>query len=275
MPAPAILLSRRRVLRAVEQALFLHSRCAHVAADTFADVFDSTLRDLGRQKRIGNGRTGCTDNVALAAVDGFDHVIGIGEPAVANDWNRAADNTLYILNKGAHPVRLTEAGTAGVFAPLFVVADLQRPEIHHSFLVHKLHEADAVLEVLYAVVSVHRIGLETDGYAKPVTDGLFQGRHELDEETRSIFQRTAVLIIATVVALFEELHWQAVVPAGNLNEIETRLLGAFGGQHIHPDEGLNIALIGNGGIDVALGKNIRRQPTGRSGNLSRLKPRSV
>ena len=63
-----------------------------------------------------------------------------------------------------------ETGTAGVFAPLFVVADLQRPEIHHSFLVHKLYEADAVLEVLYTVVSVHRIGLETDGYAKPVTD---------------------------------------------------------------------------------------------------------
>src|SRR5262245_33005905 len=168
-----------------------------------------------------------------------------------------------------------EAGTAVVFAPLFVVADLQRPEIHHSFLVHKLYEADAVLEVLYAVVSIHGIGFETDGYAKPVTDGLFQGHHELDEETRSIFQRTAVLIIATVVTLFEELHRQAVVPAGNLNEIETRLLSPFGGQHIHPDEGLNIALIGNGGIDVALGKNIRRQPTGRSGNLSRLEPRRV
>ena len=56
MPAAAVLLARRRVLRAAQVASAVGERVAGVAADAGADLVVAALLDLERQERVGDRR---------------------------------------------------------------------------------------------------------------------------------------------------------------------------------------------------------------------------
>jgi len=94
---------------------------------TLADVLESTRSDFGGQERIGNARARRADDVALAAAQCFHHVIGAGEPAVADDRHRRADDGLHVRHEGPHPVRLAKARAPRILAPFLVIADLDGP----------------------------------------------------------------------------------------------------------------------------------------------------
>ena len=173
-------------MRAGEQRLLLHPGYAQIAADTLADVLESTRGDFGGQERIGNARARRADDVALAAAQRFHHVIGAGEPAVADDRHRRADDGLHVRHEGPHPVRLAKARAPRILAPFLVVADLDRPEVAHALAMHQFDEMQTFVVMLNPEFAVDRIGLETRRDRQAIAHGTLQRRHDLDVKTRPI-----------------------------------------------------------------------------------------
>jgi hypothetical protein len=76
MPAAAVLLAGRRVLRAADVAAVVALRDAHVAADALADVADAALVDLPRDPRVGDVGAGGADQIPHARLDDLGHPVG-------------------------------------------------------------------------------------------------------------------------------------------------------------------------------------------------------
>src|SRR5438132_441898 len=73
VPATAVFLAGSGVLGAHQRTANLEAGGALVAADAFADLVQAPLLDLFREERIGDRRTGGTDDVVLARGDCLDH----------------------------------------------------------------------------------------------------------------------------------------------------------------------------------------------------------
>ncbi len=67
MPSASPFLSHGRILRTANGNAEAIAGIANVATDAFADVVEPTLFDLLRQERVGDGGTGRTDEVEIAA----------------------------------------------------------------------------------------------------------------------------------------------------------------------------------------------------------------
>jgi hypothetical protein len=258
MPAAAVFLARGRVLGAAQERLLLHPGDAHIAADTFADVVVASLFDLLGQERVGDRGPRRADDVALTAVDRFDHVVRAREAAVIDD-RQVADDVLDLLDEGLHPVRLAEARAARVLAPFLVVADLHRPGVEQPLGVKQLDDREPLLVILQAELAQKVVGLVADRDRARSATRFPQRGQALDAEAQPVLERTAPAVGAVVVAVVEELRGHGVVADRQFENIEARVLGALGGEHIHLDERLDVVLVAFGAVDRALREDVGRQ----------------
>src|SRR6478735_4424371 len=85
MPAAAVLLPRRGVLRAAEVQPPDRARVTGVAADALAHLVVAALLDLAREERVRDRRPRGPDQVGMAAADDLRHAVGIREAADDDD----------------------------------------------------------------------------------------------------------------------------------------------------------------------------------------------
>ena len=262
MPAAAILLHRGRVLSAIDLAVLLELRDAHVAADALANVVAAPFLDLLRQEGIGDRRPRRADDVALARVNDADHVVGAGEAPVV-DHRYVAHHGLDLVDERPGPVGLAEARAAGVLAgPFLEIADLGRQHVHHALACQDFAEAEAFVEVLDAAGAAGGVHIEPGTDGAVVAARALERAQDLDDEARAVLERAAVAVASVIVAPLEKLHRDAAVAADHFEDVEARLLAALRRFHVHLDECLDVVRVGLVAVDrsraIAIGWNIAR-----------------
>ena len=218
MPAAAVLLARRRVLRAAQVAAAVGQRVAGVAADAGADLVVAALLDLERQERIGDRRARGADQVPDAALDHVGHHVGIDHQAGADD------RLVRRLAEARRPLELVaggeEARGAGVEARgAGQAADDAVEEVDERL--GRAHEREALLGL--DARAVERVGGDADRDRGVVADGLAHQLERLQPEARAVLERAAVGVGAVVVARREELRRQVRVRAVDVDDVEAGL----------------------------------------------------
>src|SRR5258708_28273814 len=160
MPAAAVFLADGDVLSAHDLAALLELGDTDVAADALADILDPAFRNLGRQEGICDRGTGGADDVQHAGTYQSDHVVGAGEPAVADHGNVGAQNRLSLFDEWRHPAGFAEARYPGILAPLRVVSDLQRHRVDHALFSEQFQHSHTVFASFDPFGSVQSVDLE-------------------------------------------------------------------------------------------------------------------
>src|ERR1700722_4852532 len=262
MPATAIFLADGHVLGAHDLPALLKLRHANVAADALADVLHPAFRNLGRQERIGDRRAGGADDVQHAGAYQSDHVVGAGEPAIADHGYILAQDRLTLADEWRHPAGFAEARRACILAPFGVIADFQRHGVNHAFIAEQLEHSYAILMSLDSLRPVQSVDLEARRDAAPIAERALQRVQQLDEKSRPVGKASAVAIGPPVEARLEKLHGQRVVSGGDFQQIESGLFGALSGLDIHVDHAPDVELIHFAAVHRTRGK-YRRQPLAR------------
>ncbi len=182
MPAAAIFLADGHVLSAHDLAALLKLRDADIAADALADVLDTAFRNLGRQEGIRNRWAGGADDVQHTRAYQCDHVVGTGEPAIADHGDAGPQNGLALFDERGHPAGFAKARDRGVLPPLGVIADLQSNRVDHAFFAEQLEQPHTVLVGFDTFGAVQGVDLESRGDCAAIAQSQFQRVQQLDEE---------------------------------------------------------------------------------------------
>ena len=120
-------------------------RNADIAADALADIVGAAFPDLVGQERIGDRGARGADQIRLAGLDDFHHVIRAGHAIDADHWH-----VCHFFDRLGGPrliARFEETRWAGIVAPLHEIGDFDIPKIAHTFTAHQLDEAQALFKL--------------------------------------------------------------------------------------------------------------------------------
>ena len=216
MPAPPVLLARGRVLRAADVAAGIRLRNADVAADALADLVVAAVLDLGGQERVGDRRPRGADHVPDAARDDLRHLVGIREPADADDRlrrrlprpRRSTGSCQPAGNRLEAPESFDHSSRR---------ADVDVPEIDE--VVGEPYELETLVEL--DAVGAERLDAQPRAaIAQSSPTASRTSLERLEPEAGAVRERAAVLVAALVVVGRQELHRQVAVGAVHVDDVE-------------------------------------------------------
>ena len=218
VPPAAVLLARRRVLRAAEVPAPVGGRVARVAADAGANLVIAALLDLDRQERVGDRRPRGSDQVPDAALDHVGHHVRV-------DHQPGADDRLVgRLPETRGPLQLVAGGEEARGACVQPcrageAADDAVEEVDKRL--GRAHEREALLGL--DAGALERVGRDADRDRGVVAHGLAHALERLQPEARAVLERASVRVGAVVVAGREELRRQVGVRAVDVDDVEAGL----------------------------------------------------
>ena len=231
VPAATELLARSGVLDAahVPEGLLLHD--ADVRPRALADVAEPALGDLAREERIGDRRSGRTDQVEGAGADHGGHLVGVGVPADADDGLRRR------LADPARPGQLVAlgvvAGGPGVLGPR---AHRHVEQVDQR--VRQCHELEHLLDE-DALDPAPAVDADAGGDGAVVTDRVAHLLEGLERESGPSGEGAPVPVRPAVAPGGQELREQVAVRPVHVDDVEAGVsceAGARDEVRLHPGD---------------------------------------
>ena len=193
MPAAPPLLAHGRVLGATDRHASAVADVTNITADAFADIVGTTLFDLFRQERIGDRGPRRADEIDDAALDLADH--GIRRGKAADRHHRFGGHRFDVSHVGLERGFLDEPR-----GPHFIriVGDVDVPQV--GKLGQQPQHVAALAMHRLAVLANPFVGGESDRDGAGVAHRLFRLLDQFANQTRAVFQRTAILVGAGIEA---------------------------------------------------------------------------
>jgi hypothetical protein len=248
MPAAAVFLQRRRILRADDRDVALEAGDALVAADALADVVEPAFVDLVRQEGIGDRGTGAADDVALPAAQHAHHLVGIGEPADVDDGNLG--DLLHVARPRRLMIGLVEARRTGILAPFLQAADVHVPEVDEAAVGDQLDEGEALIGRLDALRARELVDGEAVGNGGGAVHRRAHRLEDFQPQAGAVLERAAIAVGAAVEMARERLHRQRAVGAVQIDDVEAGIDGAARGLGMHGDDAAQVRDLGLVGVGV-------------------------